>query len=200
MTAPARRVDRRGRLPARVAVALLAAMLAACGGTATPSGSGDTPELPASASATPGVSGQPQPSPTRWAGDVIEAVVKLGVLDLQMESAADDLGAAAADQDLKAMYRVADRYVSLLGDMQFQADRIKDEPATAEAARAYQAAIPGALAGATQLRDSISASDADGVLAGSERLASALDAYADARRLIGPLVEQALQMQRQILK
>ncbi len=98
------------------------------------------------------------------------------------------------------MYKTTDELVGIIGELQFQSGRLTDYPATKAAADAYAAALPDMLAGAKQMRDAISGADAAGVTAGSERLAKGMESYAAARAAIGPLVEQALLMQRQILK
>ena len=56
------------------------------------------------------------------------------------------------------------------------------------------------LAGAKEIRDAITAEDAAGITAGSQRLAKGLKAYAAARPIIGPLVEQGFLMQRMLVK
>lgn len=197
---------RRPAAPARdvpvAAVVLLAALLvAACGAvtaTSSPSSSAVTPASPA---ASPSGDGSAVgPSPTWWPGGVVEAVLNLGKADAQIQVAGGDLGAAAASEDLAAMRGAADGLAILLERLMPQLDRIRDYPETAPAADAYDAAFPVMLEGATQLRDAIDAGDAPGMAAGSQRLADGLEAYKEARRLIGPLVDQALLMQRLLIK
>ena len=175
-------------------ILLLALLVAACAGTtstAAPASSG--------ASATP-VGGGPAPSATPWPGDVVEAIVILGKADAQIQAAGADLGAAAAYKDLQAMWGAADGLATLLDRLQTQVPRIAAYPASAPAAAAYDKALPDMLAGAKQLRDAITAGDAAGIEAGSQRLATGLQAYQDARQLMGPLVDRALLMQRLLLK
>ena len=124
----------------------------------------------------------------------------LGKADAEIKAAGADLGAAAAYEDLDAMRGAADGLATLIERLQTQVPRIKDYPETAPAAAAYEQAFPDMLAGARQLRDAISAGDTAGITAGSQRLSKGLEAYEAARRLIGPLVDQALPMQRLLLK
>jgi hypothetical protein len=181
-------------------LALLAVLLiAACVATATPTPSGSA--APASPGASPSADGSAiAPSPTWWPGGVVEAVLNLGKADAQIQLAGGDLGAAAANEDLEAMRGAADGLAILVERLIPQIDRIRDYPETAPAAAAYDAAFPVMLEGATQLRDAIDAGDATGMAAGSQRLAAGLDAYAEARRLIGPLVDQAILMQRLLVR
>jgi hypothetical protein len=185
-------------------VLLLAALVAACAGTAVtarPSGSaGPSSVAPGAAASSGPSSADVAPSATPWPGGIVEAVVILGKADASIEAAGADLGAAAAYQDLDAMWGAADGLATLLERLETQVPRIADYPETAPAAAAYQKAFPDMLAGARQLRDAIKAGDAAGIAAGSERLAKGLEQYQAARRLMGPIVERALLMQRLILK
>ena len=131
---------------------------------------------------------------------MVEAVVILGKADTDIQAAGADLGAAAAYEDLKAMWGAADGLATLIERLQTQVPRIAGYAETAPAAAAYDGAFPDMLAGARKLRDAITAGDAAGITAGSQQLAKGLEAYREARRLIGPLVDQALLMQRLLLK
>jgi len=175
-------------------VLLLTLLVAACAATTGTAAPG--------ASAGAGASGDAgaAPSATPWPGDIVEAVVILGKADAQIQAAGADLGAAAAYEDLDAMWGAADGLATLLQRLETQVPRIKGYPETAAAAAAYEKALPVMLAGATQLRDAIKAGDAAGITAGSQQLAQGLQDYQDARRLIGPLVDRALLMQRLLLK
>ena len=124
----------------------------------------------------------------------------LGKADVEIQAAGADLGAAAAYQDLEAMWGAADGLATLVKRLQTQVPRIADYPETAAAAKAYEAAFPDMLAGATLLRDSITAGDSPGVVEGSRQLAAGLEKYAEARRLIGPLFTEAILMQRILVK
>ena len=115
----------------------------------------------------------------------------LAKADVEIQAAGADLGAAAACQDLEAMWGAADGLATLVKRLQTQVPRIADYPMTASAAKAYEAAFPDMLAGATLLRDSITAGDSPGVVEGSQQLSAGLEKYAEARRLIGPLFDQA---------
>jgi hypothetical protein len=187
-----------GASPVGAAIVLLLTLLvaacAATSGTATP---GSSPGAGASASAD---AVGAAPSATPWPGDIVEAVVILGKADAQIQAAGADLGAAAAYEDLDAMWGAADGLATLLQRLQTQVPRIKDYPETAAAAAAYEKALPVMLSGATQLRDSIKAGDVAGITAGSEQLAQGLQQYQQARVLIGPLVDRALLMQKLLLK
>jgi hypothetical protein len=188
---------RRVRPAGVVALALAAATLvAACGAAeGSPVPSAAPPQATPSGSPV-----APGPEPTAWPGTVVEAVMILGKADAEIQAAGADLGAAAAYQDLEAMWGAADGLVKLLERLQGQVPRIAVYPETAAAAAAYEAALPAMLAGATKVRDSITAGDGPGLAEGSQALADGLAKYAEARRLIGPLVDQAILMQRILVK
>ena len=124
----------------------------------------------------------------------------LGKADAEIQAAGADLGAAAAYEDLEAMWGAADGLATLLTRLQSQPPRIADYPATSAAAAAYEAALPVMLEGATRIRDSITAGDGPGLAEGSKRLADGLQLYQEARREIGPLVDEAILMQRLLSK
>jgi hypothetical protein len=190
---------------ARAAVSLLVAglLVVGCGSTVSspstgPSGAATMPS--ASGSASSDGANAAVPSPTPWPGGVVEAVMILAQGDAQIKAAGADLGAAAAYQDMKAMWGAADGLATLIGRLQTQVPRIAEYPATAAAAAAYDASFPDMLAGAKTLRDAITASDAAGITSGSEQLSAGLEKYKAARRLIGPLADDALLMQRLLVK
>ena len=193
-----------------VAIALLVGLfVAACGATTSSASPGaSAPSSASPAVPSPAASGSPAatdgsavgPSPTPWPGGVVEAIVILGKADAEIKAAGGDLGAAAAGEDLQAMWGAADGLATLIGRLQPQVDRIRDYPVTAAAATAYDAAFPDMLAGAKSIRDSITAGDAAGLTAGVQQLAKGTAAYEAARREIGPLVEPALLMQRILVK
>lgn len=194
----------RGTPPAGILL-LVALIVAACGAaTTSPSPSGAATPSGAVASGSPGASASgdvPEgPKPTPWPGGVVEAIVILGKADAEIKAAGADLGTAAAYEDLKGMWGAADGLATLIGKLTQQVDRIRDYPVTAAAAKAYDAAFPDMLAGATKVRDSITAGDGAGLTAGVQQLAKGTTAYEEARREIGPLVEQALLMQRILVK
>jgi hypothetical protein len=183
------------------ALALLAALLvAACGAGTSSAAPGASPSAATGASASPDGSEAVGPRPTPWPGGVVEAVVLLGKADAEIQKAGGDLGAAAASEDLEAMWGAADGLAPLLEKMQGQVDRIRDYPETAEAAKAYDAALPDMVAGATGIRAAIDAKDATALAAAVQQLGTGTAAYAEARRQIGPLVEQAILMQRTLVK
>jgi len=183
---------------------VLALLVAACGAasqTAAPSAGPAASGSPAaSGGGTGGAGSALEPGATPWPGTVVEAVMILALADTEIQAAGGDLGAAAAYEDLEAMWGAADGLVTLVTKLQAQVPRISDYPESAAAAKAYAAAFPDMLAGATALRDAITAKDAAGIAAGSQQLAAGLEKYRLARREIGPLAERAMLMQRILVK
>ena len=203
------RLDPAGPLrasPVGVVLLALAFLVAACGAaTATaspvaPAGSAASGAASPGAPGGGGVHGALEPGATPWPGTVVEAVMNLALADAEIQAAGADLGAATAYEDLKAMWGAADGLATLIAKLQGEVPRIAGYPETAAAAKAYDAALPDMLAGATTLRDAITAGDATGIAAGSQQLAKGLEAYGEARRLIGPLSERAMLMQRILVK
>lgn len=199
MTPVSRRIAATGGGPLVALVLLIALLVAACG-AATSSGAPSSSPPATGEPSSPGESEAVGPSPTPWPGGVVEAVVLLGKADAEIQEAGGDLGAAAANEDLEAMWGAADGLAPLLEKVQGQVDRIRDYPETAGAAAAYDAALPDMLAGATGIRAAIDAKDATALAAAVKQLGTGTAAYAEARRQIGPLVERAILMQRVLLK
>ena len=154
-------------------------------GGRTPSGAPD---------ATPG------PSPTPWPSGVVEAVLLLGKADLDIQQAGTDLSAAVAAEDLQKMWGAADGLATSLERLIPETQKLHGYPATDALGASYDASFPVMLAGARQLRDAITAGDAAGVTAGSQQLSAGLDKYRETRRLLGPALEQAILMQRLLVK
>ena len=192
-SAPRREVPLAG-----IALLLLAIVVAACGATA----GSPSPAAPASApgAASSGDATSEEPQPTTWPGGIVEAVVILGKADLDIKAAGADLGAAAAYEDLEAMYGAADGLATLIDKLIPQVDRIRDFPETAAAVSAYDKAFPDMSAGAHKVADSIKAGDSAGLTAGIQQLAQGTAEYENARKEIIPLMETALLMQRILVK
>lgn len=180
---------------------VVALLVAACGAvSSTPAPSSASPAASGAPAASGGGGGVLAPGETPWPGTVVEAVMNLALADVEIQKAGADLGAAAAYEDLPAMWGAADGLATLVKRLQGEVPRIAGYPESAAAAKAYDAAFPDMLAGASALRDAIDAKDAAGIVAGSQQLATGLDAYAQARREIGPLAERAMLMQRILVK
>lgn len=188
--------------PAALGLLVAVLALAACEAPPADPAATGSPAAVSPSAASQGAVATPDavPSPTRWPGGVVEAVLILARADAEIQEAGTDLARAAADEDLGAMRGAADGLATLLSRLDRQVPRLAEYPATAPAARAYQAAFPDMLAGATEVRDAIDRGDAAGLESGSTRLAAGLRAYQAARRLIGPLADQALVMQRLLVK
>ena len=198
----------RPSIAALLATLVVALLVIACGGPATtvsptasasPSasseaGSGAGPAEPSPSDAAVG------PSPTPWPGGIVEAVVLLGRADLEVQKAGADLGAAAANEDLPAMWGAADGLVPLLEKMQGQVDRIRDYPETAATAAAYDKALADLLAGAKGIRQAIDDKDATALQAAVQQLATGTAAYGEARKLLAPLVDRAILMEKVLVK
>ncbi len=166
------------------ALLLLAGMVAACGGTASPS--------PVSSSGAE----SPGPKPSRWPGTAVLAVIKLGGGDGEIAKAGIDLTTAAQAGDVAALWGAADGLIPVIEDLIPAIDPLEGFDRTAELAGHLRTAFPLMLEGATLLRDSITAGDAKGVEDGSRKLAEGLAAYAPARAILADLVLEALLQQR----
>ena len=190
-------------------VVALLFVVAACGGpagTAQPSTTVPSPSVPvadasgAAASPVGAPDGTPGPSPTPWPSSVVEAVLLLGKADLDIQQAGNDLSAAVAAEDLQKMWGAADGLATALERLIPETQKLHGYPATDALGAAYAASFPVMLAGARQLRDAITAGDAAGVTAGSQQLSAGLDKYRETRKLLAPALEQAILMQRLLVK
>jgi hypothetical protein len=173
----------------------------ACG-TATP------------ATTRPGVSGSPAPAvasaggssdsggvgpsatPRRWASHAASSLVALAAADTELGKAGADLQGAVDREDLAAMRGAADGLATLVDKLIPDIGDLEKEPTTQAIAAIYRASFPEISAGAKQLRDAITAGDASGILAGTQRILAGLKAYAPARDLLPDLIEQAVTQQR----
>lgn len=191
------------------AIALIVVVAAACGsarpaspavgGSAGPpasTGPGSPAVLGPGTSGTAGGSAAPGGSIPHWPGTTVLAVIALGAADGEIQKAGVDLQAAADAQDLKAMWGAADGLARMIDGLTPNIARLEFYPGTQPAAALYRKAFPELGNGAKQLRDSITAGDASGIVAGSQLIAQGLADYAPVREVIGGLVEQAIVQQR----
>lgn len=175
-----------------VALAALVAVVVACAGTANP---------PApSPSSGGGTVVTPAPKATPWPSSVIEGVLALGAADAELWKAGADIARAADAKDVEAMWGAADGTVKLIEGLMPNIDALEAYPHTQPLAEAYRASFPVMLEGATQLRDSITAGDAEGVVAGSRRLADGISLYADVRSMLEGYVNDALAMKKTLVQ
>jgi hypothetical protein len=184
-----------------VAVGATLALLIACG-TATPAstrpGVSGGPVASAVASGAPGESGAAGPSatPRRWARNAASSLIALAAADTELAKAGADLQGAVDREDLAAMRGAADGLATLVDKLIPNIADLEAEPTTQPIAAIYRASFPEISAGAKQLRDAITAGDANGILAGTQRILAGLKAYAPARDQLPDLVGQALTQQR----
>ena len=209
------------RVRSILAAGLLTLSVAACASSATgPSGGPASPPPtlgpagpgassgPSSSTGTPPVGGSgpagnpasPDASQPRWPGTTVLAVIALGAADGEIQKAGDDLQAAAASRDLKAMWGAADGLARMIDALMPNLDRLDVYEGTKPVEALYRKAFPEISAGAKQLRDAITASDANGIVAGSQAIAQGLADYGPIREQIAALVEQAILQQRLLLE
>lgn len=177
-----------------VVLGLMVALVALGCGPASPSTGSAAPSPGGSAAAGA------NPTPPRWPGTTVLAVIALGAADGEIRKAGEDLQAAADKQDLKAMWGAADGLAKMIEGLMPNLERLEVYSGTSQIAAQYRAAFPDLLAGARLLRDSITKGDSAGVVAGSQQIARGLAAYGPIRREIAGLVEQAIVQQRLYLK
>ena len=185
--------------PPRLALLLAVAAFTAACGASVPSGRTSSSDR---ASAEPAAIGSAQPGPSqpRWPGTTVLAVIALGAADGEIQKAGTDLQRAADAQDLEAMWGAADGLAKLVDALTPNLERLDLHEGTKPVADRYRAAFPDIGGGAKQLRDAITSGDPNGVVAGSQRIAKGLQAYAPIRREIAVLVEQAIAQQRLLVR
>jgi hypothetical protein len=142
----------------------------------------------------------PSPSIRRWPSHTVDAMVALGTVDEQIANAGADLQAAVQREDLAAMWGAADGLAKLIDAQLPNVAELGKDPATQAAGAIYQQAFPEISVGAKQLRDAITAGNAQAIVAGTQSLLNGLHAYEPVRELIPDLVEQALAQKRLYLR
>jgi hypothetical protein len=197
MMTPRPRAARRGgprRTAAPLAAALGAVMIAvvACGGTRA--------SVAPSPSPSGGAVALPSPQATAWPSLVYEGVVALGAADPEIWKAGADIARAADAKDVEAMWGAADGTVKLIEGVLPNVEELEGYPHTAELGAAYRAAFPVMLEGATQIRDSITAGDSAGVVAGSKTLAQGVVLYGKVRGMLQPYINDALKMKPSLVQ
>ena len=171
--------------------ALVVVLAAACGSatvTAPPSPSGSTAEASSGPKATP------------WPIDVIGGVIALGAADAELWKGGADIAKAADAKDVEGMWGAADGLVKLIDAAMPNVAALEAYPHTAELGASYRAAFEGMHAGATQLRDSITAGDSAGVIAGSQKLAAGVTLYGKVRADVQGYINDALAMKKLLLR
>lgn len=193
MTAPTQRPSAGAPIRAAriLALIVLVASLAACWGPGTQASLAPSGSVVA---ATPG------PAATPWPTSVIEAVLALGAADAELWKAGADIARAADAEDVEAMWGAADGTVKLIEGLMPNIDALEAYPHTADLGAAYRASFPVMLEGATTLRDSITAGDAAGVVAGSKQLAEGIALYANVRAMLAGYVNDALAMKKHLVQ
>ena len=98
------------------------------------------------------------------------------------------------------MWGAADGTVKLIEGLMLNVEALEAYPHTQPFGAAYRASLPVMLEGATQLRDSITAGDARGVVTGSQRLAQGVSLYANVRSMMDGYVKEAMSMKKTLVK
>jgi hypothetical protein len=168
--------------------------------TSGPSGIAGGPSPAAGGSLPPAGSPGPAGSQVRWPGTTVLATIALGAADGEIRKAGNDLQAAAASEDLKAMWGAADGLAKMIDGLTPNVARLEIYPETQAAAAIYRKAFPELASGAKQLRDAITAGDANGIVAGSRLIQQGLVDYEPVRQIIAGLVEEAIVQQRLLLQ
>jgi hypothetical protein len=159
-------------------VALLVALVVACGPsgpTATPGSSSPAPASP-TGSGAPSADGSGAARPTPWPGNSVLGIEALGVADGQITAATNDLSRGIAEEDLALIRQAADGLAGLdvlLPNM----ERIRLNEAMRPFADQYEAAITATDDAATRLRDAIDAGDAAAITTSTQDLLDGLAAY-----------------------
>lgn len=189
------------RWPRRlVALCLVATVLVtACGAASSPPAPSGSPSASASTSADASASA-PSPSSTPWPGNVPNAIIGLGEVDTQIEAAGKAMDAAIQAKDVAALGAAADGLVVLIDASGGLVTTAQGYAATKPLADAYAAAFAQIRAGASDIVAGTKAGDGPAVNAGVAALAAGITAYAQARRGLGDLVQQALAQKKKYLK
>ena len=183
-------------LMAAALVLALAAAAAACSPappvSPTPAGSPSPVVVPGSAS--------PGPTATALPGDVVDALIALGVLDSQIAAAGQAIGAAVTAKDLTAMSGAAGGLVNLLDGYAGSVTTVSGYGGTKSLGETYATAFAAMRAGAAAISDGVKTGSAASIDAGVKDLASGIATYGLARKALGPLLERALSQKKMYVK
>ena len=182
---------------ALVAIALSLALAAAACSSApsvSPPPAGSPSPAAAAGSASPG------PTATPWPGNVADAVIALGALDSQIAAAGQALDAAVTAKDLTAMAGAAGGLVNLLDGYVGSVTTVSGYAGTKNLGEAYAKAFAAMRAGAAAISDGVKTGAAASIDAGVKELSTGIATYGLARKLLGPLIEQAISQKRMLVK
>ena len=189
----------RGAPPRLLVPILAAALLVSACGAATSSAPAGSPA--AVASAAPGASGSaPTPSSTPWPGNVPDAIIGLGEVDTQIQAAGTAMDAAIQAKDVAALGAAANGLVILLDKSAGLVTTAQGYAATKPLADAYAAAFAKMRAGASDVVAGTKAGVGATVNAGVATLSAGITAYAQARRGLADLLDQALAQKKKYVK
>ena len=175
---------------AMLMIALVAVV--ACGGS---------PKVPSpSPSSDAAADDSPAPKPTPWPSEVIEATIAMGAADAELWKAGADIAKAANAKDVQAMWGAADGLAKLIEELTPNIAILQSYPHTKALGDAYAASFPVMHDGAAQIRDSITAGDAAGVIEGSKKLAAGVTLYGDVRALLDGYIKEAIAMKKNLVQ
>jgi hypothetical protein len=184
---------------ALVGLALLGALIAACGPTG-PTGSAGASSPSPIAPASPGASGSTGGArPTPWPGNSVLGIEALGVADGQIGAAVTDLNLGIAEEDLVRMRKAADGLSHVGDDLLPNMEKLRLNPAMVPFADRYEAAITSIDDAATRLRDSIDAGDAAAIGAATEDVFAGLAAYTALKPELADWIRQMPEQKRMLL-
>ncbi len=176
------------------ALALLVAVVGACGST-TPSGSAASAAASGSSGPSPATSGA-TPRPTSWPGSTAAAVIALGAGNQQIGVAIQDLQKAVNNDDPRAMLGAAGGFNRLLRQLEPNIELLNGFPVTQLLAdrlrRAFDVLIPATQA----LNDDLAAGRSSKIAGDVRTIGQGLTLYETAIDPLAALVPQALEQQR----
>lgn len=193
------RSRRRGPASASVAVsvAIVGALVAACGGT--------PPSLPALPTSSPAGSvseppdGSGGPRPTAWTGNAALGIEALGLADSQILEALADLGQGIANEDL-GVIRTAAEGLAGLDVLLPNVEKIRPFAPMVPFADQYEAAITAIDAAAQDVVDAIDAQDPAAITTTTQALVDALGRYSAVQPQLAAFVEQLPEQRRLLLR
>lgn len=188
---------RSGLAPSIAIVAAVVVAMATVAGACSPATPSSAPPSSASASAGDGTA---VPKPTAWPTTVVEAAIALGAADGDFTTMANDVIGAVNSEDPARILKVMNDAIQFLTENQKNIPKMQAYAETKSVGDRLEPAYAQMLAGATEVRDGLTAGNSSAVETGLTTFFAGNDAYVKVSSDLGDLAEQALFMKRQLLR
>ena len=140
------------------------------------------------------------PSAQQWPTSVIDAAIALAVLDNGIKQAGADLTTAAQQEDMVLFLGAATGLARIVEQAMVSAQRLADFEATKQVGESYLPVLTSLDTAASSLAAALRTGDGAGVQSSMVSLGATLDGYLGVREGMVVVADQALLMQRGLLR